>query len=48
MAFAELEADEIERHQPRVVALDQENRIVERLDYPPVAQPGEGLALLDR
>ena len=48
MAFAELEADEIEGHQPRVVALDQENRIVERLDYPPVAQPGEGLALLDR
>jgi aspartate 1-decarboxylase len=48
MAFAELEADEIEGHQPRVVALDQENRIVERLDYPPVTQPGEGLALLDR
>ena len=48
MAFAELEADEIEGHQPRVVALDQENRIVERLDYPPVAQPCEGLAFLDR
>jgi aspartate 1-decarboxylase len=48
MAFAELEADEIEGHQPRVVALDQENRIVEQLDYPPVAHPGEGLALLDR
>jgi aspartate 1-decarboxylase len=48
MAFAELEADEIEGHQPRVVALDQENRIVERLDYPPVSQPCEGLAFLDR
>jgi aspartate 1-decarboxylase len=48
MAFAELEADEVEGHQPRVVALDQENRIVERLDYPPVAQPCEGLAFLDR
>jgi aspartate 1-decarboxylase len=48
MAFAELEADEVEGHQPRVVALDQENRIVDRLDYPPVAQPCEGLALLDR
>ena len=44
MAFAELEADEVEGHQPRVVALDQENRIVERLDYPPVAPPCEGLA----
>jgi aspartate 1-decarboxylase len=48
MAFAELEADEVEGHQPRVVALDQENRIVEQLDYPPVAQPCEGLAFLDR
>jgi aspartate 1-decarboxylase len=48
MAFAELEADEAIGHQPRVVALDQENRIVERLDYPPVAQPCEGLAFLER
>jgi aspartate 1-decarboxylase len=48
MAFAELEADEIEGHQPRVVALDQENRIVERLDDSPVAQPSDGLASLDR
>jgi aspartate 1-decarboxylase len=32
MAFALLEADEVEGHQPRVVALDAQNRIVERLD----------------
>ncbi|WP_152049508.1 aspartate 1-decarboxylase [Tautonia marina] len=32
MAFAQLDADEVEGHQPRVVALDRENRIIERLD----------------
>jgi aspartate 1-decarboxylase len=39
MAFAEFEPEELEGHQPRVVALDQANRIVERIDYPPIA-PG--------
>jgi aspartate 1-decarboxylase len=38
MAFAEYQPEEIEGHQPRVVALDQHNRIVERIAYPPVAQ----------
>ena len=41
MAFAELEADEVEGHSPRVVALDGRNRIVERIDYPPVSQACE-------
>jgi aspartate 1-decarboxylase len=47
MAFADFEADEVEGHRPRVVALDQQNRIVERLDYPPVAQPCDALAFRD-
>lgn len=38
MAFAEFEPEELEGHQPRAVALDQRNRVVERIDYPPVAQ----------
>ncbi|QDV35201.1 aspartate 1-decarboxylase [Tautonia plasticadhaerens] len=39
MAFALLEADEVEGHRPRVVALDAQNRIVDRLDdaYTPIA-----------
>jgi len=41
MAFAELEAGEVEGHQPRVVVLDQQNQIVERIDYPPIAQACE-------
>jgi aspartate 1-decarboxylase len=44
MAFAELEAHEVEGHRPRVVALDGRNRIAERLDYPPIAhacEPGD-------
>ena len=41
MAFAELEADEVEGHQPRVVALDGRNRIMERIDYPPISQACE-------
>lgn len=36
MAFALLAPEEVEGHQPRVVALDSRNRIVERLDYVPV------------
>lgn len=35
MAFAWLEPAEIEGHRPSVVALDGQNRIVERLDYVP-------------
>jgi len=41
MAFAELEPEEIESHQPRVVALDHRNQIVERIEYPPVGVAGE-------
>ena len=37
MAFAELEPDELEGHQPRVVALDHRNRSMERIDYPPIS-----------
>lgn len=37
MAFAYLEPAEVEGHRPRVVALDGRNRVVERLDYAPVA-----------
>lgn len=37
MAFALLEASEVAGHRPRVVALDSRNRIVERLDYEPIA-----------
>lgn len=36
MAFAFLNADEVEGHRPSVVALDTRNQIVERLDYVPV------------
>jgi aspartate 1-decarboxylase len=36
MAFAQFENDEIEGHKPQVVALDAGNRIVDRIDYPPV------------
>ncbi len=36
MAFAELTPDELEGHRPSVVALDASNRIVERIDYPPL------------
>jgi aspartate 1-decarboxylase len=37
MSFVQLEPDELSGHRPRVVALDKHNRIVERLDYPPLA-----------
>lgn len=36
MAFALLEPDEVAGHRPRVVALDDRNRIIERLDYVPI------------
>lgn len=39
MAFAELETEEIPGHKPRVVALDERNRIVEILDYVPLGAP---------
>ncbi|WP_337175064.1 aspartate 1-decarboxylase [Paludisphaera sp.] len=38
MAFAQVDAAEVESHQPRVVALDSRNRISERIDYPPVGE----------
>ena len=38
MAFAELEPDELDGHEPRVVALDSRNRIIERIHYPPIAR----------
>lgn len=36
MAFAEFSPDELDGHQPRVVALDADNRITDRIDYPPI------------
>lgn len=39
MAFADLTPDEVEGHSPVVVALDEANRIVERIDYPPIPGP---------
>jgi aspartate 1-decarboxylase len=41
MAFADLTPDELEGHRPRVVALDGSNRIVERIDYPPLNRPAD-------
>jgi aspartate 1-decarboxylase len=41
MAFAELEPEELETHQPRVVALDHRNQVTQRIDYPPVGQASE-------
>jgi aspartate 1-decarboxylase len=36
MAFADLAPAELDGHRPQVVALDERNRIVERIDYPPI------------
>ncbi|HMB08054.1 MAG TPA: aspartate 1-decarboxylase [Isosphaeraceae bacterium] len=36
MAFAQLEPAELEGYRPKVVALDERNRIVERIDCPPI------------
>jgi len=41
MAFAQIEAAEVDDHRPCVVALDAKNRIVERIDYPPVGRASE-------
>jgi aspartate 1-decarboxylase len=38
MAFAEFDPEELEGHQPRVVALDHGNQIVEQIPYPPVSR----------
>ncbi len=43
MAFAELDADEVAGHRPRVVALDRQNRITEHIDYPPIPGMPEAL-----
>ena len=37
MAFALLEPHEVPTHRPNVVALDGRNRIIEKLDYVPLA-----------
>jgi aspartate 1-decarboxylase len=39
MAFADLAPAEVDGHRPLVVALDSKNRIVERIDYPPIQGP---------
>ncbi|MDE2505607.1 MAG: aspartate 1-decarboxylase [Planctomycetota bacterium] len=36
MAFAELEMSEVDGHQPRVAALDRQNRVVEQIEYAPI------------
>ena len=41
MAFAQVDAAEVDDHRPRVVALDSKNRIVERIEYPPVGRAAE-------
>lgn len=38
MAFADLEPHELAGHRPSVVALDERNRIAERLDYEPMSR----------
>jgi aspartate 1-decarboxylase len=40
MAFADLEPQELNGHQPSVVALDARNRIIESIEYPPIQYPG--------
>jgi aspartate 1-decarboxylase len=41
MAFAQLAPDELAGHQPKVLALDSLNRIVERIEYPPLSPEGQ-------
>jgi aspartate 1-decarboxylase len=41
MAFADLTPDELDGFRPKVVALDARNRIIERIDYPPLSVPVE-------
>ena len=42
MAFALMEPSELAEHRPLVVALDERNRVQERLDYPAPGEPNEG------
>ena len=39
MAFADLAPAELDGHTPRVVALDAQNRISERIEYAPIEAP---------
>jgi aspartate 1-decarboxylase len=39
MAFVQLDPIELQGHEPQVVALDAKNRIVERIEYPPIQVP---------
>lgn len=47
MGFAWLEPSEVDGHRPQVVALDSRNRIVERLDYEPIAMVSDGACQSD-
>ena len=38
MAYAELEPEELDGHEPLVVGLDAQNRIVDRILYPPITR----------
>jgi aspartate 1-decarboxylase len=40
MAFAQLGPAELAGYRPKVVVLDSRNRIVERIDYPPLSLDG--------
>lgn len=40
MAFGDFEPAEVDGHRPMVVALDDRNRIAERLDYEPMSRRG--------
>lgn len=40
MAFADFEPHELDGHRPRAIALDERNRIAERLDYEPMSRRG--------
>lgn len=39
MSFVQLAPDELDGHRPRVVALGESNRIIERIEYPPISTP---------
>ena len=41
MAFAQLDAAEVDTHRPRVVALDSKNQIAERIDYPMLGEAAD-------
>jgi aspartate 1-decarboxylase len=38
MAFAQLDPEEVATHRPKVVALDERNRIAEFIEYPPAGR----------